>query len=83
MDINGPARQAVSGALPADSFDQHHWDFPGDIRAFDRAGKDGALVRAGELLTIKDRRCDFESILGDLPNPDFGDTLRSIYEIRR
>lgn len=44
--------------------------------------KDPALVRAGEPRTIQGSAMRLESMLGDLPNPDFRDTLRSIYESR-
>lgn len=44
---------------------------------------DPALVRPGEPRTIQGSAVRLESMLGDLPNPDFRDTLRSMYESRR
>jgi len=44
---------------------------------------DPALVRPAEPRTIRGSAKRLESILGDLPNPDFRDTLRSMYESRR
>ena len=46
-------------------------------------GTDPGLVRPGEPRTIQGSAARLESMLGDLPNPDFRDTLRSIYESRR
>jgi nucleoside-diphosphate-sugar epimerase len=40
------------------------------------------LVRSGEPRTIRGSAVRLESLLGDLPNPDFRDTLRSMYETR-
>jgi nucleoside-diphosphate-sugar epimerase len=45
--------------------------------------KDPALVRPGEPRTIQGSALRLESMLGDLPNPDFRDTLQSMYESRR
>jgi hypothetical protein len=44
---------------------------------------DPALVRAGEPRTIQGSATRLESMVGDLPNPDFLETLRSMYESRR
>ncbi|MEJ0075822.1 MAG: NAD-dependent epimerase/dehydratase family protein [Alphaproteobacteria bacterium] len=44
---------------------------------------DPALVRPGEPRTICGSAARLQSMFGDLPNPDFGDTLRSMYESRR
>jgi len=44
---------------------------------------DPALVRPGEPRTIRGSAARLESTLGDLPNPDFRDTLRSMYESKR
>ena len=44
---------------------------------------DPALVRRGEPRTIQGWAVRLESMLGDLPNPDFRNTLRSMYESRR
>jgi nucleoside-diphosphate-sugar epimerase len=41
---------------------------------------DPALVRPGEPRTIQGSTARLKSMLGDLPNPDFRDTLRSMYE---
>jgi len=43
---------------------------------------DPALVRPGEPRTIEGSARRLESMLGELPNPDFRDTLRSMYEGR-
>jgi nucleoside-diphosphate-sugar epimerase len=44
---------------------------------------DAALIRAGEPRTILGSAVRLESMLGNLPNPDFQDTVRSMYESRR
>jgi nucleoside-diphosphate-sugar epimerase len=45
--------------------------------------KDPALHRAGEPRAIRGSVMRLEELLGDLPNPDFRDTLSSMYEARR
>jgi hypothetical protein len=45
--------------------------------------KDPALLRAGEPRAIRGSVMRLEELLGDLPNPDFRDTLSSMYEARR
>ena len=42
--------------------------------------KDPGLVRPGEPRVIEGSVTRLQSMLGDLPNPDFRDTLRSMYE---
>jgi len=42
-----------------------------------------ALVRPGEPHVIQGSAARLESMLGDLPNPDFRDTLRTMYETGR
>jgi GDP-6-deoxy-D-talose 4-dehydrogenase len=44
---------------------------------------DPALVRPDEPRTIQGSAARLQSMFGDLPNPDFRDTLRSMYESRR
>jgi len=44
---------------------------------------DPALVRPAEPRTIRGSAKRLGSMLGDLPNPDFSDTVRSMYESRR
>jgi GDP-6-deoxy-D-talose 4-dehydrogenase len=44
--------------------------------------RDPALVRPGEPRVIQGSTIRLESMVGDLPNPDFRDTLRSMYEGR-
>jgi nucleoside-diphosphate-sugar epimerase len=45
--------------------------------------KDPALVRPGEPRTILGSTARLDSMLGELPNPDFRDTLQSMYKNRR
>lgn len=45
--------------------------------------KNPALVRPGEPRVIQGSATRLEAMLGDLPNPDFRDTLRSMYESGR
>ena len=45
--------------------------------------KDPTLVRSGEPRTILGSPVRLESMLGNLPNPEFRDTLRLMYESRR
>jgi nucleoside-diphosphate-sugar epimerase len=44
---------------------------------------DTALVRPGEPRTIRGSAERLQSMVGDLPNPDFRETLRSMYEGQR
>jgi nucleoside-diphosphate-sugar epimerase len=44
---------------------------------------DPGLMRPGEPRTIQGSAIRLKSMLGDLPNPDFRDTLQTIYESRR
>ena len=41
------------------------------------------LMRANEARTIVGSTARLEALVGDLPNPDFGVTLRRMYEARR
>ena len=60
---------------------QHHRPSAGDLRTLDRSGQVYPWsARPGEPRVIEGSVRRLQSMLGDLPNPDFRDTLRSMYE---